>query len=131
MASGGGTVTVEGINEFRAAVRKAAGAAPKEIPLALKRAGVPILAQAAAMAPHRTGRLAAGYKIAVKGTTASVVSSVPYAGGAEWGQRGKWAGFPGAPPRYVWPAVESQEATVEAIVEHELLEIITAYGWLV
>ena len=130
MASGG-TVTVTGINEFRAAVRKAAGAAPREIPLALKRAGVPILAQAAAIVPHRSGRLAAGYRVAVKGTTASVVSSVPYAGGAEWGSHGRWLGFPGAPPRYVWPAVEAQEATVEALVEHELLEIITAYGWLI
>jgi len=129
VASGGGSVRVTGINEFRAAVRKAAGAAPREIPLALKRAGVPIIAQAAANAPRRSGALAAGYKVAVRGTTASVVSSVPYAGGSEWGSRGKWAGFPGAPPRYVWPAVESQEAAVEAIVEHELLEIISAYGW--
>lgn len=131
MASGGGTVTVEGINEFRAAVRKAAGAAPKEIPLALKRAGVPIVAQAAANAPHRSGRLAGGYKVAVKGTTASIVSSVPYAGGAEWGQFGKWAGFEGAPPRYVWPAVESQEEIVELIVENELRDIIGIYGWAV
>ncbi len=130
MASGG-TIRIEGINEFRAAVRKAAGAAPREIPLALKRAGVPIVAQAASNAPHRSGRLASGYKVAVKGTTANIVSTVPYAGGAEWGQRGKWAGFEGAPPRYVWPAVEAQEATVELIVEHELLEIIGIYGWAV
>ncbi len=128
MASGG-TVTVQGLSEFRAAVRKAAGAAPREIPLALKRAGVPIVAQAASNAPHRTGRLAAGYKVAVKGTTASIVSTVPYAGGAEWGQRGKWAGFEGSPPRYVWPAVEAQEETVQLIIEHELLEIIGIYGW--
>lgn len=127
----GGTVTIQGINEFRAAVRKAAGAAPKEIPLALKRAGIPIIAQAAANAPHRTGRLAGGYKVAVRGTTASIVSSVPYAGGAEWGQFGKWAGFEGAPPRFVWPAVESQEEIVQLIIEHELLEIIGIYGWAV
>lgn len=131
MASGGGSVRVQGINEFRAAVRKAAGAAPREIPLALKRAGVPILAQAAANAPHRSGRLAAGYKVAVKGTTASVVSVVPYAGGAEWGSRGKWAGFEGAPPRYVWPAVEAQETNVQLIIENELREIIGIYGWAV
>lgn len=130
MASGG-TVTVTGLNEFRAAVRKAAGAAPREIPLALKRAGVPIIAQAAANAPHRTGRLAGGYKVAVKGTTASVISSVPYAGGAEWGSRGKWAGFEGAPPRFVWPAVEAQEGNVELILENELREIVGIYGWAV
>ncbi len=130
MASGG-TVTVEGLNEFRAAVRKAAGAAPREIPLALKRAGVPIIAQAASNAPHRSGRLASGYKVAVRGTTASIVSTVPYAGGAEWGQRGKWAGFEGAPPRYVWPAVEAQEATVELILENELRDIVGIYGWAV
>ncbi len=127
----GGTVTVEGLNEFRAAVRKAAGAAPREIPLALKRAGVPIVAQAASNAPHRSGRLASGYKVAVRGTTASIVSTVPYAGGAEWGQRGKWAGFGGAPPRYVWPAVEAQEATVELILENELRDIVGIYGWAV
>jgi hypothetical protein len=127
----GGTVTVKGLNEFRAAVRKAAGAAPREIPLALKRAGVPILTQAAANAPHRSGRLASGYKVAVRGTTASIVSSVPYAGGAEWGSHGKWSGFEGAPPRIVWPAVEAQEGNVELILENELRDIVGIYGWAV
>lgn len=128
MASG---VVVEGLSEFRRAVRTAAGRFPRELPLALKKAGVPIVAQAAAMAPRLTGRLASGYKVSVSGTRASVVSSVPYAGGAEWGQFGKWSGFAryGPAPRFVGAALESREAEVLLIVDLELRDIIEAYGW--
>jgi hypothetical protein len=60
------------------------------------------------------------------------VSRVPYAGGAEWGERGRWAGFNkyGATPRTVWPAIEAQANTVMLIVEYELRNIVEAYGWL-
>lgn len=127
-------VRIEGLTEFRAALRTAAARYPTELPRALKAAGVPIVAQAAAIAPKgATGALSRGYKISVKGTTASVVSSVPYSGGAEWGTRGKWAGFTkyGAVPRIAGRAVEQQEPAIALIVQTELADIISAYGWFV
>jgi hypothetical protein len=124
-------VVIGGLNEFRAALRVAGGRYPSEIPLALKKAGVPILAQASASAPRRSGGLASGYKVSVRGTKASIVSSVPYSGGAEWGTRGKWSGFTkyGTAPRIAGKAVDSQTATIALILEAELKDILGAYGW--
>jgi hypothetical protein len=124
-------IVIEGLTAFRASVRAAAGKYPTEIPRALKAAGVPIVAQASALAPRLSGALAGGYKVSVRGTTASVVSSVPYSGGAEWGTRGKFSGFNryGSPPRFAGRAVEMQEPVIALIVEAELRDIIGAYGW--
>jgi bacteriophage HK97-gp10 putative tail-component len=127
-------VRIEGLTEFRAALRSAAARYPVELPRALKAAGIPIMVEASALAPVRTGALASGYKVSVKGTTAAIVSGVPYAGGAEWGQQGKWAGFthygpPGA--RFAGRAVEDQETAIALIVETELRDIIGAFGWFV
>jgi hypothetical protein len=131
VASQGNGIVIQGLNEFRAAVRIAAAAYPREIPLALKKAGIPVVAQASALAPRLSGALAGGYKVSVRGTTASVVSSVPYAGGAEWGRFGKFSGFNryGAPPRFAGRAVDQQETVIQLIVENELREIVSAYGW--
>ena len=131
MATGSNAVVIGGLNEFRTAVRVAAGKYPTEISKALKLAGVPVLAQAAIAAPRRSGALAAGYRTSVRGTTASIVSSVPYSGGAEWGTMGKWSGFSryGSPPRFAGRAIETQETQIALIVEAELREIISAYGW--
>ncbi len=131
MANAQGAVVVQGLAEFRAAVRRAAGEAPKLLTLGLKRAGVPILAQAAASAPRRTGALAGSYTTAVKGARADIVSRVPYGGGAEWGTRGKWAGFAkyGGPPRFVFPAVEAQQDVVASILLHELETVVGIEGW--
>lgn len=126
MASG---VVVEGLAEFRAAVRRAGTIKPAALTVGLKKAGVPILAQIAATAPRRTGALAASFSTAVRGARADIVSRVPYAGGAEFGSRGKWAGFPGSPPRFVAPAIESQADATAAIVMRELEDVITILGW--
>lgn len=131
MATGNNAVVIGGLNEFRAAVRAAAGKYPTEISKALRLAGVPVVAGAAALAPHRSGALASGYKVSVRGTTASVVSSVPYSGGAEWGTMGKWSGFTryGSTPRFAGRAVELEETAIALIVQTELSEIVGAYGW--
>ena len=122
-------IRVEGLTEFRAAARSALGRAPSELTAGLKRAGAIPLREAAARAPHRTGALAAGYKTTVRATTGAITSSVPYAGGAEWGVRGKWAGFPGSPPRYVWPAIESRQQEMMDAIYDELREVIEILGW--
>lgn len=122
-------IVIVGLAEFRAAATRAAAANPRLITSGLKKAGVPIVAEIASRAPRRTGRLAAGFSTAVAGPRADIVSRVPYAGGAEWGSRGKWAGFAGSPPRFVVPSIEARLDAAALILEHELRDVISIYGW--
>lgn len=120
---------IEGLTQFRAALRAAEGAYPRLLTQALKRAGEPVIGAARSAVPHRTGALAAGFKTSVRGSRGDIVSSVPYAGGAEWGSRGKWAGFPGSPPRYVAPALEARVDLMANLILDELKNVVEAYGW--
>lgn len=122
-------IVVQGLAEFRLAARRAAAANPRLITSGLKKAGVPILAEARTRAPRRTGRLAGSLTTSVRGSRADIVSSVPYAGGAEWGRFGVWSGFPGSPPRFVVPAVESRLDAASLVLERELRDVISIYGW--
>ena len=126
---GGSGVQVEGLAQFRAACKSALGRAPRELTAGLKRAGDIPIREASSRVPQRTGALAASFKAQVRGTTGSITSGVPYGAGAEWGARGKWVGFPGTPPRYVWPAVEAREREIEDAILDELREVVTILGW--
>lgn len=127
MASSG--VVVKGLAEFRTAVRASAAKMPPTFAAALKTAGLPILAQIRATAPRRTGALAGSFTTAIRGSRADIVSRVPYAGGAEWGSHARWLGFPGSPPRFVVPAVESKIDEAGRIILEELADIIDIQGW--
>lgn len=124
-------VRIEGLSQFRAALRRAEVAGPGKLTAGLKRAGDAPIRRASASAPRRTGALASGYTANVRGTTASITSRVPYAAGAEWGSHRKWTGFNryGSPPRFVWPAVESEQEEIMRAITAELEEIIEIYGW--
>lgn len=127
-----GQIIVHGLAEFRAAARAAIGKAPRALTGALRKAGQPILRRARSDVPHQTGLLSSSLKVSVRSTTGSIVSAAPYAGGAEWGRHGKWAGWVskhGGPPRFVWPAVESEQDEVIDILDAELKEVITILGW--
>lgn len=130
-ARGGGTVQVEGLKEFRAALKAAEKNAPRELSKALKKAGVPVAARASTLAPRLSGLLAGGYKITTQGPAASLVNRAPYAAGAEWGFRGKWKGFLkyGAPGRFGWRAIQELADKIAADLYAGLREILTAYGW--
>jgi len=125
-------VYIIGLNECRADMRRALGAYPRKLTAAIKMVGLPISARAKMKVPHVTGTLAGSIRPSVRGTTGYIRASAPYAGGAEWGARGKWAGWVnryGSPPRFVWPAVEESEPLIEAALSLELNEVFTAYGW--
>lgn len=122
-------IAIEGLTQFRAALRAAQVEYPKLLTLGLKKASLPILARVHASVPTVTGRLAGSYKASVRGPRGYIVSSAPYAGGAEWGRFGKWAGFRGTPPRYVWPAVESLQDRTAMVVLEELRRVVEANGW--
>jgi hypothetical protein len=131
------TIVIEGLSEFRAALRAAEEATPRELTAALKAAGLPIVQRAAYFAPKRTGQLAASYKASATGTRAQIVSKVPYGAGAEWGTHGKWAGFKkyrGAPDsgdrgRFVWRALLELSDEVMDDIANRLEEILTIHGW--
>jgi hypothetical protein len=125
-------IVVENLAAFRSDLRAALGAAPRELSAAIKAAGVPVQSRASSLAPQRTGRLAASYRISVRGSTGSVTSSAPYGGGAEWGRRGKWSGFTryGAPgERFAGKAVADKEDEIARILDEGLREIIEIRGW--
>ena len=127
-----GQVVVTNLKDFQRDLRLAADATPRELTKALRKVGVPVAAAAGASAPRRTGTLAAGYRVSVSGTIGRIVSSVPYAGGAEWGQRGKWKGFlkyGAAGTRFAGRAIEDQADRILADVATELHDIIDLHGW--
>lgn len=127
-------IEIKGLAEFRRDVRRAEAANPRLTTLALKAAAVPIIARARATMPSVSGDLQKGLKSSVRGTVGKIVSNVPYAGGSEWGMRGKWEGWVsryGPKPRFVYPAVEASAPEVMEILDRELRDVIRIYGWAV
>lgn len=129
--AGESTVRIENLAAFRADLRRALGQHPRLLTAGLKRGGIPVLNRTRARSPRRTGRLTAGYRISVSGTRGQIVSSTPYAGGAEWGRRGKWRGFVryGFAPRIAGRALEESTDELERALFDELEAVVTAYGW--
>lgn len=127
-------VTVQGLKEFRRALKASQDANPRELTKALKVAGAPVVSQARSLAgaASRTGAHAGGFSARAAGAKGSIVNRVPYAGGAEWGARGRWSGFNrygGRGSRFAGRAVDDKADEVQRIITEELREIITAQGW--
>jgi hypothetical protein len=130
MASAG--IVIENLSAFRSDLRRALGTAPVALAAGLKAAGEPVKQAASAAAPRISGALASGYGVSVRATTGSVTSAVPYGGGAEWGQRGKWSGFTryGAPgSRFAGRAIAEREDEIARILDAALRDIIDIMGW--
>jgi hypothetical protein len=130
-AGGSNVVRIEGLTAFRAALARAAGSYPKELTSALSAAGAPIVSAASAKAPHVTGTLAASYATSVRGLRGRIISRAPYGAGAEWGLRGKWAGFQkyGPTPRFAGAAIDEKADEVAELIYEKLFDIVSAYGW--
>lgn len=128
-----GGIQITNLNAFRADLKRATGMNPVALTAALKTTGPPVVAKTKdfASASHLTGELEGGYKVSVARNRATLVSTVPYAGGAEWGQRGKWSGFLqyGGPGRFAWKAVEEDQTLIAEMVLAELRAIIEVFGW--
>lgn len=133
-------VRIVGLREFQAACRAAGDAAPGLLHEALVKAGEPVVEAVRGKVPHgarrggdkHPGQLAEGYRVAVTGSTGRVVNPVAYAAGAEWGVRGRWAGFAryGAERgRFVWHEVELQADAIRDRVEAGIEQVITVMGW--
>lgn len=132
-----GGIEIDGLKEFRAALKSSEASLPKELTRALKLAGQPPVRRAADLAPRGpSGRLQAGYTVRTAGAAASIVNKVEYSGGAEWGRFGKWSGFnryPGTEAagtgRFAWRAVQEKEEEIERIMTDGLSSIIEVQGW--
>lgn len=124
-------VYVQGLTEFRNALKQVSSAAPRELAKGIKVAGEPLKTATAQKVPRRTGQLAAGYAIQVRATTGSLINKVAYAGGAEWGRRGKWAGFDryGVAPRFGGAMLQDRAEEIQDVLTRELEEILTLMGW--
>jgi hypothetical protein len=138
MVQSGSNVVIVNLNEFRAAIKASQVGMPLALPAALKTGGAPILAQLSTTVPtgtaswdHHPGLLRSSYGTSVRLTTASITSKAPYAGGAEWGTRGKWSGFGkyGGPPRFASKAVEDKAEEVAGIIYEELSRLTSILGW--
>jgi hypothetical protein len=125
-------VRIENLAAFRSAIRNSIWLAPRDLTLALKAAGEPVIAQASAESPRVTGALAGSYRASVRGVTGEITSGVPYGAGAEWGSHSKWTGFAryGAPgSRFAGRAVQDKELEIELILERGLRNLFEIQGW--
>jgi hypothetical protein len=126
----GEVVEIVGLAEFRRDLKRA-GLGTKDATAAMKKAGAPVLARAAAYAPKASGALAGSGKISAAGTRGRVVFKPVYAPGAEFGAHGRWVGFErwGSPPRFGYRALAESSEDVFNIVTTELNDILTVLGW--
>lgn len=130
----GFTVKVDGLKEFRKALRDSADANPRELTRALKSAGSVLPPKIRANAPRRTGELIASVgAVTASGTKGRVPIRAKHAAPVEFSKRGSAAGTLtakyGAPPRYAYRAVgDASEEVIDRIYD-ELQNIVTAHGW--
>jgi hypothetical protein len=128
------TVKIEGLKEFRKALKDAADANPRELTRALKEAGTILPPKIRVNAPRKTGALAASVgNVSATGTKGRVPVRAKYAAPVEFSKRGAAAqtltSKYGSPPRYAYKAVEdSSEQVIERIYDG-LEQIVTAHGW--
>jgi hypothetical protein len=125
-------VRIENLAAFRSALKNSIWLAPRDLTIALKAAGQPVVAQASADSARRTGALAGSYSATVRGVTGEITSGVPYGAGAEWGSHSKWTGFAkyGAPgSRFAGKAIQDKEAEVELILDRGLRNLFEIQGW--
>jgi hypothetical protein len=136
-------VEIEGLKEFRAALRASGTGLTRELSKAIRAAGKPPLARVKVLAgrtsssPRSTGDLARSYKVRTAGASGYLQSGVPYGAGAEWGVYGKWSGFrrkypgpePGGRGRFAWRAVKESDDEIMAVITGELERLIEIQGW--
>jgi hypothetical protein len=128
------TVKIEGLKEFRKALKDSVDANPRELTKALKEAGSILPAKIRANAPHKTGALAGSVgNVSATGTKGRIPVRAKHAAPVEFSKRGAAAqtltAKYGAPPRYAYKAVgDSADEVIERIYDG-LEQIVTAHGW--
>jgi phage gpG-like protein len=89
MSGQGARVYIEGLGDFRRALREMDRALPTELAAAMRAAAGPVARRAGeieeARAKHPTGRLARSVRVYGRGATLSIGSRLPYAAAINWG----------------------------------------------
>jgi hypothetical protein len=135
VASGG--IQIENLAAFRRALREARSSTPRDLTAALKRAGIPLVAELHVIAPvgnfpdPHPGLLRGSYGVSVRGVVGSIISRAAYGAGAEWGQHGKWSGFMqyGGPGRFAAKVIDEREDQIVEDVFQGLTDVVHIYGW--
>lgn len=130
-------IIVHGQAEFNAALKQAQRDAFVSAQKGLRDAGKIVLERTRGNAPvgsgrdAHPGRLRSSYRVSVRGLYGQIVSSAPYAAGAEWGMRGKWKGFRkyGELGRFAWKAVNESAASIADTITEALRDVINLGGW--
>ena len=130
----GYTVKIDGLKEFRKALRDATDANPRMLTAALKSAGAILPPKIRGNAPRKSGALAAsvGQPLA-SGTKGRIPVRAKHAAPVEFSKRGAAAqtlsAKYGAPPRFAYKAVgDASEEIIERIYDG-LESIVSASGW--
>lgn len=130
-----GGVRIEGLKEFRKALRASGAAAARELTKALKNAGRGLPPKMRVNAPrNQYGEIAAGVKnVRAAGTKARIPIVHRAAAIAEFSNKGAYGQTMtaryGETPRYGYKTVEEEAGTIERDVTNELTDLIGIMGW--
>lgn len=130
------TVTITGLRELNAALRRVDSELPKGIRLALNAASEELVRQASAKVPKRSGRAAASYKTAATRTAARVRvggARARYVPWLEFGGEGRRPGRPATRPfisegRYLYPTLRKMRPDFERGLLEAISEVAATAG---
>jgi phage gpG-like protein len=131
-------IQVQGLADLRRAVKAVDPAGLTAIRVVLKDAAVLVARDARGMAPHRSGRLAAGIRAGTSGNRAVVRDRLPYANLIHWGGstgRGHKPGVPWSgsvlvrPSLFISRAIDRNEEVIARHLADEFDSLIKRSGW--
>ena len=131
-------VKVDGLADLRRAVKAVDKAGLKAIQLILKDSSELVARDARSLAPHRSGKLAAGIRATTSGSKAVVRDKVPYAALIHWGGSTGRGHRPGAawsgsvivhPSLFVSRSIDRNEEVIANHLAEQFDDLIKRSGW--
>jgi hypothetical protein len=119
-------IEIVNLGEFTAAVRKSIDGVDAALHKGLEAAGKPVLDRARELSP--SSRVAAAGRLEVAGVEGQIIFEKDWAEAAEWSRKPGWMAH-GAPGRYGHRALHEKGAEVDKIVDQQMADIVTMYGW--
>lgn len=111
--------------DLRSDLRKIDRAANRTLNQGLREAMKPTAAKAAALAPHRTGRLAASLRPFAVARGAGVRSRLPYANPIHWG----WKAHHIKPSLFIVKAMKQDKGLIDDRVDRAFDELVARHGF--
>jgi hypothetical protein len=127
-------VQVDGLRELRRDLKQIDRTLPRKLNAEIKRGAEPMRAEAARLAPKRTGRLAASLKVGTSGSRVRIYSrrsgaSVVHWGGRHplFGNRNRW--YTQQPNPFITRAVAHQAGRLERDIAHAVEALMRNAGF--